>query len=216
MTELDGLDGWERLDPALRGVATARTNFSLRAVKLMREPFNDRRREAATLVDVSGLHIADHTARAEPASVLGATEAARRSRRRWWCFATQADSRWETSTPITASASNWPAAAAARWCRSTTGVPGTPVSGRARRRHHRAAVGRRQRDRTRRRRGPDRRCGQQRRAALAACLARGSADGTLPAVGFQLLHQPVLDDRATGSETEFGDACRRSTVRPRS
>ena len=61
MTEPDGLDGWERLDPALRAVATTRTNFSLRAVKLMREPFDDRRREAAALVDVSGLHIADHS-----------------------------------------------------------------------------------------------------------------------------------------------------------
>src|ERR1700722_12467478 len=66
MTELDGA---ERLDPALRAVATTRTSFSLRAIKLMREPFNDRRREAAALTDVSGLRIADHTAQAEAASV---------------------------------------------------------------------------------------------------------------------------------------------------
>ena len=63
MTEFDGLDGWEQLRSRTGGGATARTNFSLRAVKLMREPFNDRRHEAATLVDVSGLQIADHTAR---------------------------------------------------------------------------------------------------------------------------------------------------------
>jgi acetyl esterase len=40
-------------------------------------------------------------------------------------------------------------------------------------------------------------------ATLAACLAHGSADGTLPAVVFQLLHQPVLDDREAPSKAEF-------------
>ncbi|WP_156748283.1 alpha/beta hydrolase fold domain-containing protein, partial [Mycobacterium sp. 1465703.0] len=40
-------------------------------------------------------------------------------------------------------------------------------------------------------------------AALAACLAQRSADGALPPVAFQLLHQPVLDDRATPSKAEF-------------
>ncbi|WP_131805975.1 alpha/beta hydrolase, partial [Mycobacterium alsense] len=40
-------------------------------------------------------------------------------------------------------------------------------------------------------------------AALAACLAQGAADGSLPAVAFQLLHQPVLDDRETASKAEF-------------
>ncbi len=39
--------------------------------------------------------------------------------------------------------------------------------------------------------------------ALAACLAHGAADGSLPAVVFQLLHQPVLDDRPTASKAEF-------------
>jgi acetyl esterase/lipase len=40
-------------------------------------------------------------------------------------------------------------------------------------------------------------------ATLAACLAHGAADGLLPAVSFQLLHQPVLDDRETASKAEF-------------
>jgi acetyl esterase/lipase len=40
-------------------------------------------------------------------------------------------------------------------------------------------------------------------AALAACLAHGAADGSLPPVAFQLLHQPVLDDRETASKAEF-------------
>jgi acetyl esterase/lipase len=40
-------------------------------------------------------------------------------------------------------------------------------------------------------------------AALAACLAQRSADKSLPPVVFQLLHQPVLDDRVTASKAEF-------------
>jgi acetyl esterase len=40
-------------------------------------------------------------------------------------------------------------------------------------------------------------------AALAACLAHGAADKWLPPIVFQLLHQPVLDDRATASKAEF-------------
>ena len=36
-------------------------------------------------------------------------------------------------------------------------------------------------------------------AALAACLAQRASDEVV----FQLLHQPVLDDRATASKTEF-------------
>jgi len=40
-------------------------------------------------------------------------------------------------------------------------------------------------------------------ATLAACLAQRAAAGSLPPVVFQLLHQPVLDDRPTVSRTEF-------------
>jgi len=39
--------------------------------------------------------------------------------------------------------------------------------------------------------------------ALAATLARLSTDGVAPPVVFQLLHQPVLDDRPTPSKEEF-------------
>ncbi|MCV7102914.1 alpha/beta hydrolase, partial [Mycobacterium palustre] len=41
-------------------------------------------------------------------------------------------------------------------------------------------------------------------AALAACLAHRAADGSLPSLAFQLLHQPVLDDRETPSKAQFG------------
>jgi acetyl esterase/lipase len=40
-------------------------------------------------------------------------------------------------------------------------------------------------------------------AALAARLAQCAADGTAPGVVYQLLHQPVLDDRPTPSKGEF-------------
>ncbi|MCV7102150.1 alpha/beta hydrolase, partial [Mycobacterium palustre] len=53
------LDGWERLHPALRAVATTRTDFSLAAIQLMREPFNQRRREAADQTDADGVRITD-------------------------------------------------------------------------------------------------------------------------------------------------------------
>ena len=40
-------------------------------------------------------------------------------------------------------------------------------------------------------------------AALAARLAQCAAEGSVPPVVFQLLHQPVLDDRPTPSKREF-------------
>ncbi|HWS92012.1 MAG TPA: alpha/beta hydrolase, partial [Mycobacterium sp.] len=66
MTELDGA---ERLDPALREVATTRTDFSLDSVQLMREPFNERRREAAEHTDTRGVQIVEDDAAAESGTV---------------------------------------------------------------------------------------------------------------------------------------------------
>jgi acetyl esterase len=43
-------------------------------------------------------------------------------------------------------------------------------------------------------------------AALAAGCAHRSADGAAPPIVFQLLHQPVLDDRNTGSRAEWAAA----------
>jgi acetyl esterase/lipase len=42
--------------------------------------------------------------------------------------------------------------------------------------------------------------------ALAARLAQRAADGSVPRIVFQLLHQPVLDDRPTPSTEEFDSA----------
>ncbi|HYY00626.1 MAG TPA: alpha/beta hydrolase [Mycobacterium sp.] len=201
-----GLDGWERLDPALRAVATTRMNFSLRAVKLMREPFNDRRREAAALTDVSGLQIADHTAQAEAASVpvrvyrsgqaepapvvvfchaggfaLGNLDTDHRQcvelARRGGCTVVSVDYRLSPEHPYPAALDD--ATTALRWVAANATELGVDPA--------RIAV-----------------AGSSAGATLAACLAHGSADGTLPAIVFQLLHQPVLDDRETPSKAEFG------------
>jgi acetyl esterase len=205
MTELDGLDGWERLDPALRAIATTRTNFSLRAIKLMREPFNDRRREAAALTDVSGLQIADHTAQADAAGVpvrvyrggqtasapvvmychaggfaLGNLDTDHRQcvelARRGRCTVVSVDYRLCPEHPYPAALDD--AVTAVRWVADNATELGIDAA--------RIAV-----------------AGSSAGATLAAGLAQRAADGALPPIVFQLLHQPVLDDRATASKAEF-------------
>src|ERR1700757_731302 len=234
MTELDGLDGWERLDPALRAVVTTRTNFSLRAIKLMREPFNDRRREAAALSDVSGLQIADHTAQADavgvpvrvyrggqtaPAPVvmychaggfaLGNLDTDHRQcvelARRGRCTVVSVDYRLCPEHPYPAALDD--AVTALRWVADNATELGVDAA--------RIAV-----------------AGSSAGATLAAGLVQRAADGSLPPIVFQLLHQPVLDDRATAAKAEGAPSrcwttapprrrrssprVRRSTVRPQS
>ncbi|HZC08752.1 MAG TPA: alpha/beta hydrolase fold domain-containing protein, partial [Mycobacterium sp.] len=205
MTELDGLNGWERLDPALRAVATTRTNFTLSAIKLMREPFNDRRREVAERTDAQGLQIAEHTAQAEAASVpvrvyrggrtepapvvvfchaggfaLGNLDTDHRQcvelARRGGCTVVSVDYRLSPEHPYPAPLDD--AVTALRWVAANATELGIDAA--------RIAV-----------------AGSSAGAALAAGLAHGAADGSLPPIVFQLLHQPVLDDRATASKAEF-------------
>ena len=107
--------------PVLRAIATTRTDFSLEAIQVMREPFNQRRRDTAAHTDTSGVHITADIR--HPAEYPCGFIAAAFHRRRRWFIATRADSRWETSTPITGSAWNSRGAPAARWCPSTTGWP---------------------------------------------------------------------------------------------
>jgi acetyl esterase len=205
MTAPDGLTGWQRLDPALRAVATTRTNFSVSAIKLMREPFNDRRREAAEHTDAQGLQIADRTAQAEAASVpvrvyrgghpepapvvvfchaggfaLGNLDTDHRQcvelARRGGCTVVSVDYRLSPEHPYPAPLDD--AVTALRWVADNAAELGIDAA--------RIAV-----------------AGSSAGAALAAGLAHGAADGSLPPIVFQLLHQPVLDDRATASKTEF-------------
>lgn len=199
MTELDG---WQRLDPALREVATTRTDFSLDAIRLMRNPFNERRRESAEQTDADGVRIEDGTAaggvavriyrgaQANPAPALvychaggfalgnldtdhrQCAELARRAR----ATVVSVGYRLAPEHPHPAALDD--AVAVLRWVATNAPELGVDPA--------RLAVG-----------------GSSAGAALAACLAHGAADGSLPPVVFQLLHQPVLDDRETASKAEF-------------
>ena len=195
------LDGFERLDPALRAVATTRTDFSLASIQLMREPFNQRRREAAEQTDAQGVEIAEDTVATEAGGVpvriyrggepaivychaggfaLGnldtdhrqCVELAHRGR----CTVVSVDYRLAPEHPYPAALDD--AIAVLRWVAAD--AAGLRVDA------ARLAV-----------------AGSSAGATLAACLAHGAADGSLPAIVFQLLHQPVLDDRETASKAQF-------------
>jgi acetyl esterase len=205
MTELDGA---ERLDPALRAIATTRTDFSLSSIQLMREPFNQRRRVAAENTDTQGVQIVEDYAAAEsgrvavriyrggpanpaePAPVvvychaggftLGNLDTDHRQcvelARRGRCTVVSVDYRLAPEHPYPAALDD--ASAVLRWVAANAMELSVDVT--------RLAVS-----------------GSSAGATLAACLAHGAADGSLPAVVFQLLHQPVLDDRGTASKAEF-------------
>ncbi|OBH74365.1 alpha/beta hydrolase [Mycobacterium mantenii] len=203
MTELDGAD---RLDPALRAVATTRTEFSLAAIQLIREPFNERRRLAAEQTDAQGVRIVEDTVPAESGDVkvriyrggpaadrapavvychaggfaLGNLDTDHRQcvelARRGRCTVVSVDYRLAPEHPYPAALED--ARAVLRWVDANAGELGVDRA--------RLAV-----------------AGSSAGATLAACLAHGSADGSLPSVVFQLLHQPVLDDRITPSKEEF-------------
>jgi acetyl esterase/lipase len=195
------LDGAGRLDPALRAIATTRTAFSLEAIRLMREPFDERRRDAAELTDGSGVVIADDNVGAVPVRIyrgghaepapavvychaggfaLGnldtdhrqCVELARRGR----CTVVSVDYRLAPENPCPAALDD--AIAVLRWVAGNATELGVDAA--------RLAV-----------------AGSSAGATVAACLAHGAADGSLPTVVFQLLHQPVLDDRVTRSKAEF-------------
>lgn len=202
MTELDG---FERLAPALQAVATTRTDFSAESIALVREPFNQRRREAAERTDPRGVRIVDDRVATESGGVpvriyrggesnpapalvychaggfaLGNLDTDHRQcvelASRGHCTVVSVDYRLAPEHPYPAALDD--ATAVLRWVASTASELGVDPA--------RLAVG-----------------GSSAGAALAAGLAHGAADGSLPAVVFQLLHQPVLDDRETPSKAEF-------------
>ncbi|WP_068176822.1 alpha/beta hydrolase [Mycobacterium sp. UM_CSW] len=207
MTEPYGLDGFERLDRALQAVATTRTDFSAESIGLLRGPFDQRRREVAERTDAQGVRITDDVVATEsggvpvriyrggeanPAPVpalvychaggfaLGNLDTDHRQcvelARRGGCTVVSVDYRLAPEHPYPAALDD--AVAVLRWVAATATELGVDPA--------RLAVG-----------------GSSAGAALAACLAHGAADGSLPAVVFQLLHQPVLDDRETASKAEF-------------
>lgn len=200
MTELDGA---ERLDPALRATATTRTDFSVSAIELTRGPFNERRRATAEQTDARGVEIREETVPAEspvpvriyrggptPGPVvvychaggfaLGNLDTDHRQcvelARRARCTVVSVDYRLAPEHPYPAALAD--ASAVLRWVVAGAGNLGVDPA--------RLAV-----------------AGSSAGAALAACLAQSAADGSLPPVVFQVLHQPVLDDRVTPSKKEF-------------
>lgn len=195
---MTALDGAERLDPALRAVATTRTDFSPAAIDLTRAPFNERRRLAAAQTDTAGVRIVDDDANGvgvriyrggtEPAPAviychaggfaLGNLDTDHRQcmelARRGRCTVVSVDYRLAPEHPYPAALQD--AGTVLRWVHAEAAALGVDPA--------RLAV-----------------AGSSAGAALAACLAH--PDGSLPPVVFQLLHQPVLDDRVTGSKARF-------------
>jgi acetyl esterase/lipase len=198
MTELDGA---RRLDPVLRAVATTRTAFSPQAIELMRGPFDLRRREAAHLTDLPGVQISEDTAagrvrvriyRAGPSQApavvychaggfaLGNLDTDHRQcaelARRGRCTVVSVDYRLAPEHPYPAALDD--ATAVLNWVAENAAELDVDAT--------RLAI-----------------AGSSAGATLAASLVQRCADGSLPPVVFQLLHQPVLDDRATASKAEF-------------
>lgn len=203
MTDLDGL---ERLDPALREIATTRTDFSLDSIHVMREPFNERRRIAAEQTDAQGVRIDDDHVPAEAGAIpvriyrggpagepapaviychaggfaLGNLDTDHRQcielAHRGRCTVVSVDYRLSPEHPYPGPLDD--ASAVLRWVAESAAELGVDPA--------RLAV-----------------AGSSAGGSLAARLAQGAADGSLPPVVFQLLHQPVLDDRATASKKEF-------------
>jgi acetyl esterase/lipase len=201
------LDAFDRLDPALRAVATTRTNFSPESILLIRESINQRRRVATRQeTAATGVPVADDVAvlesgrsvpvriyRGGPANqapaviychaggfVLGNLDTDHRQclelARRGRCWVVSVDYRLAPEHPYPAALDD--AIAVLSWVAINARELGVDPT--------RLAV-----------------AGSSAGATLAACLAHGAADGSLPAVVFQLLHQPVLDDRTTASKAEF-------------
>ena len=186
----------DRLDPVLRAVATTRANLALEMLGTTRESLNQRRRAEAEDLDTTGVRISDELAGSVPvrvyrggpspapavvychagAFVLGNLDIDHRQ-----CVELARRGRC-TVVSIDyrlAPEHSYPAAlddavAALKWVNAKASKLDIDVS--------RVAV-----------------AGSSAGAALATGLAqRAGAE-----VVFQLLHQPVLDDRPTGSKSEF-------------
>ena len=194
----DPLSFIERLDPALRAVAVNRTVFTAEAIPLIRESMNQRRSGARP--DSAGVTVEETRAGSVPVRIYwGGTAPAPavlychaggfalgnldtdhwqclELARRAQCSVVSVDYRLAPEHP-------WPAALddakeALNWLKDKALQLGVDRG--------RVAV-----------------AGSSAGGALAACLAHGAADGKLPPLVFQLLHQPVLDDRPTASRAEF-------------
>jgi acetyl esterase/lipase len=193
-----------RLDPALRRFAAARTDLSVETLPAVRQSLDGRRAETAAALDTSGVGISERTAEsvhssvavriyrggASPAPavlychsgafVLGNLDTDHRQcvefARRAECTVISVDYRLAPEHPHPAAYSD--VLTALRWVAANAEDLEVDSS--------RIAV-----------------AGSSAGGALAGLLAQSSAAGDAPPVVFQLLHQPVLDDRPTPSRREF-------------
>lgn len=187
-----------RLDPALRHLAAARTDLSADTLPAVRDFLNQRRRAGLAQIDTSGVVIDDDaaddirvrvyrggTAGAvlychSGAFVLGNLDTDQLQcvelARRAAVTVVSVDYRLAPEYPYPAGLHD--ALTALHW--TARHVAGWGIAA------DRLAV-----------------AGSSAGGALAAAVAQCAADGTAPAIRFQLLHQPVLDDGLTPSKQEF-------------
>lgn len=185
----------ERLDPALRPFAEARTDLSPDLIEGLRAAINARRGDAAAALDPGGVQTFDTSAadrvpvrvyRAEDpvgvllychsgAFVLGNLDIDHRQcveiARRAQCAVVSVDYRLAPEHPHPAGLDD--VLRVLHWIATEFGGERIAVAGNS-------AGG-----------------------ALAALVAQRSAAGDAPPLVFQVLHQPVLDDRPTPSKSEF-------------
>ena len=200
-----GDDIGRRLDPALEHFAGIRTDLSPAVLGAVRDSLNQRRAEAAPTVDDVGVEIEQREIRLAAqqsvrvriyrgapapspallyfhsgAFVLGNLDTDHRQcvefARRGRCTVVSAEYRLAPEHPFPAAADD--ALAILRWAVDSAAEVGLDTAA--------LAVG-----------------GSSAGASLAARLAQCAAAGEAPPVMFQLLHQPVLDDRPSPSKDEF-------------
>ena len=196
----------DRLDPALRGFADARTVLTDAQVKVIRSSLDARRREAVHALATSGVRIAEARVAAgrrsvgiriyrggpapapaviychSGAFVLGNLDTDHLQcvelARRARCTVVSVDYRLAPEYPYPAGFDD--VRAVLDWVVEAAAEIDVDAD--------RIAV-----------------AGSSAGGALAALLAQHAADGGAPPILFQVLHQPVLDDRPTPSKGEFTD-----------
>ena len=189
-----------RLDPALRHLEEARTNLAADVLHTLRESLNQRRADAAATLDTTGVTIEGMRAGGVPvriyrggpshapvviychsgAFVLGNLDVDHRQcvelAKRGRCTVISVDYRLAPEHPFPAALDD--ATTILEWAADNDTELDVDIA--------RLAV-----------------AGSSAGGALAARLAQRAADGSAPRIAFQLLHQPVLDDRSTPSTEEF-------------
>ncbi|MDT5018873.1 MAG: acetyl esterase [Mycobacterium sp.] len=198
--EATGNDFVRRLDPALRQFASATTDLSASVLGVVRDSLNQRRAEASRDIDPVGVEFENREAASIPvriyrggaspapaviychagAFVLGNLDTDHRQcvefARGGRCTVVSVDYRLAPEHPFPAALDD--VTTVLTWVATYAAAMGVDTS--------RLAV-----------------AGSSAGAALAARLAQRAADGSVPAVVFQLLHQPVLDEQPTPSNAEF-------------